>query len=345
MKKIPYAEAIDRQAAMLERNRTGLLAAAGKLAARVPSRPVVATLGIGASYYAGLTAVRELWKLGVRAHALDAGQLWQDGDLDVADVYLAISASGKSLETVEAIRGLRRGASPLVVAVMAEDTDVLADLADQSVPCAEAEDSVPATISYLGTLQALAFLATALGGGDLAALEAAWAAVPEAVARLIAEGGPDSASVSEGLSRAVSVDFVGDKDSIGSAAEGALLFREAPRIATSWFDSRSYLHGPMEALDRTRGVVLIGDGQDDGLAIIRRQAEEIGCSCVVVTAQPSPDSQAPHVIVPDGPGTLIRQTFEMVALQVLTRHVAERLELTSGRFRYPQPQVKLSQVN
>jgi hypothetical protein len=51
------------------------------------------------------------------------------------------------------------------------------------------------------------------------------------------------------------------------------------------------------------------------------------------------------VIVPDGRGTLIRQTFEMVALQVLTRHVAERLELTSGRFRYPQPQVKLSQVN
>ena len=345
MKKIPYADAIDRQAAMLERNRAGLLAEAGKLATRIQTRPVVATLGIGASYYAGLTAVRELWKLGVRAHALDAGQLWQDGDLDVADVYLAISASGKSLETVEAIRGLRNVGSPLVVAVMAQDTEVLADLADQSVACAEAEDSVPATISYLGTLQALAFLATALGGGDLAALEAVWAAAPEAVARLIAEAEQDAASVSEGLSRAVSVDFVGDKDSIGSAAEGAMLFREAPRLATSWFDSRSYLHGPMEALDRERGLVLIGDAQDDGLAVIRRQAEEIGCSCVMVTSQPSPDSQSPHVIVPDAPGTLVRQTYEMVALQVLTRHVAERLELTSGRFRYPQPQVKLSQVN
>ena len=129
------------------------------------------------------------------------------------------------------------------------------------------------------------------------------------------------------------------------SGEYTLLFREAPRIATSWFDSRSYLHGPMEALDRDRGLILVGDTADDGIAIIRRQAQEIGCSCVVITSRPADHSEVPQLVVPDAQGALVRQTLEMVALQVLTHHVSERLELTSGRFRYPQPQVKLKQAN
>jgi glutamine---fructose-6-phosphate transaminase (isomerizing) len=345
MKFIPYARAIRRQPEVLERNRAGLVAAAKELGTRAGAKPVVGIVGIGASYYAGLTAVRELWRIGVRAQAVDAGQLWMNGELDVADVYLAVSASGKSLETVAAIRGLREAGAPFVVAVMAEDTDLLGSLADQSVPCADPEDSVPATISYLGTLQALAFLSTGLGAGDVSALEADWAAAPDAVAKLIADIDDDARMHSESLSRSVSVDFVGDKDSCGSAAEGALLFREAPRIASSWFDSRSYLHGPMEALDRDRGLILVGDAADDGIAIIRRQAQEIGCSCVLITSRPAGDSGVPQLVVPDARGALVRQALEMVALQVLTQHVSERLELTSGRFRYPQPQVKLKQVD
>jgi glucosamine--fructose-6-phosphate aminotransferase (isomerizing) len=349
MKKIPYATAIPKQPDVLERNRAGLVAAAVALREHkqriAPTNPVVGLLGIGASYYAGLAAVRELWQHGVRAHAIDAGQLWEDDDLDVADIYLAISASGKSLETVEAIRRIRTVRSPLVVAVMAEDTDTLGALSDLSVPCADPEDSVPATISYLGTIQALAFLAAALGDGDIDAVNAEWAAVPATVTQLIAAVDDGAKASSDALARTPAVDFVGDKDSIGSAAEGALVFREAPRIATSWFDSRSYLHGPMESLDRERGLVLIGDPADDGLAIIRRQAEEIGCASVLVTHRPVEEPQIAQLAVPARGGRLVRHTLEMVALQVITRHVSEKLELTSGRFRYPQPQVKLSQVS
>lgn len=229
MKKIPYAVAVAKQAEVLDRNRPELAAAARSFADRVAPDAVIGVMGIGASYYAGLSALRELWKLGRRAILVDAGQLWEDPEVSVADAYLAISASGESRETVQAIRALRDAGKPvLVAAVMAEDTERLGSISDQSIPCADPEDSVPATVSYMGTLQALGFLVAALGSEDLSALERRWAAVPAAIDALFTELEAPADAVVDRFQHTTAFDFVGDKDSLGSAAEGALLLREAP---------------------------------------------------------------------------------------------------------------------
>ncbi len=345
MKKIPYAVAVAKQAEVLDRHRPALAAAARTFADRVAPDAVIGLLGIGASYYAGLSALRELWRAGRRAILVDAGQLWEDPSVNVVDAYLAISASGESRETVQAIRALREAGAPvLVAAVMAQDTERLGAISDQSIPCADPEDSVPATVSYMGTLQALSFLVAALGGEDLAALERDWSAVPAAIDALGAElEGPADAVVAR-LVSTTAFDFVGDKDSLGSAAEGALLFREAPRLPTTWFQSRSYLHGPMESLQGDRGIVLVGDAGEDGLSIIARQAAEIDCPRVTITHAPQDDGNVPQLVVPDLGGGLIRAAVEMAALQVLSGRLAVALDRTSGRFRYPQDQLKLDRV-
>jgi glucosamine--fructose-6-phosphate aminotransferase (isomerizing) len=345
MKKIPYAVAVAKQAEVLERNRPTLAPAARAFADRVGPDGVIGLMGIGASYYAGLSALRELWTFGRRAIIVDAGQLWEDPGVSIVDAYLAISASGESRETVQAIRALRDSGAPVVVAaVMAEDTGRLGSISDQSIPCADAEDSVPATVSYMGSLQALSLLVAALGDADLDALERQWAAVPAAIDALLAELEAPADAVVDRFASTTAFDFVADKDSLGSAGEGALLFREAPRLPTAWFDSRSYLHGPMESLQSDRGIVLVGDAGEDGLSIIARQAAALDCPRVMITHDPQDDVDIPQLVVPDLGGGLIRAAIEMVALQVLSGRLAVRVDRTSGQFRYPQDQLKLDRV-
>ena len=346
MKKIPYRRAIAMQPAVLEANRTQLVAAAAQLRGQLHEGAVVAVIGIGASHMAAMSAVRELWKVGVRAFAVDVGQLWQD-DFDVADVYIAISASGESLETVAAVERLRDRGPGFVVSVTAELDGTLTTMVDLAVACGQLEDSVPATTSYTGTLQALAFLISAWESEqETVQLEEHWAAVPAELETLLTSGVGAVAEVADRLADVSSIDFVGTPDAAPGAAEGALLYREAPRLAGAWFESRAYLHGPMESLEEGRGIVIVGDESDDGIAVILRQVREIGCVAVHLTASPSepPGSSVTTVTVPSGGGRLVRAVYEMALLQLLSARSAEKLDLTSGKFRYPLPQLKLKQT-
>jgi glucosamine--fructose-6-phosphate aminotransferase (isomerizing) len=173
--------------------------------------------------------------------------------------------------------------------------------------------------------------------------------VPSTMAALLETADAEVAEVAVRLAETTAIDFIGVPDSAAGAAEGALLYREAPRLATSWFDSRSYLHGPMEAMEPGRGIVVVGDETDDGIAVILRQVRQIGCVAAHVTtgagSGPADVTGAVTTLhIPRSEGRLIRSVYEMAVLQVLSARSAEHLGLTSGKFRYPQPQVKLKQA-
>jgi glucosamine--fructose-6-phosphate aminotransferase (isomerizing) len=346
VKKIPYRSAIAMQPGVLEANRAQLVAATAELRSRLGENGVVAIVGIGASYYTAMAAVRDFWKIGVRALAIDVGQLWQD-DFPVADVYIAVSASGESLETVAAVERLRSRKQGLVVSVTAELDGTLTTMVDLAVASAQQEDSVPATTSYTGGLQALALLSSAWQPeAETARLEQQWAAVPGVLEELLRTSVDAVADVGDRMAAVTSIDFVGTPESAPGAAEGALLYREAPRLPGGWFESRAYLHGPMESLQQGQGIVILGDESDDGIARVLRQVREIGCVAAHLTTSPAEPSGSPvtAVAVPSGEGRLIRAVYEMALLQLLSARSAEQLDLTSGKFRYPQPQVKLKQA-
>ncbi len=220
-------------------------------------------------------------------------------------------------------------------------------MVDLAVACAQLEDSVPATTSYTGGLQALAFLSSAWQPeAETARLEQQWAAVPAALEELLRTSVDAVADVGDQLAAVTSIDFVGTPESAPGAAEGALLYREAPRLPGGWFESRAYLHGPMESLQPGQGIVIVGDESDDGIAVILGQVRKIGCVAAHLTSSPSElaGSSVTGIAVPSGEGRLIRAVYEMALLQLLSARSAEKLGLTSGKFRYPQPQVKLKQA-
>jgi len=102
----------------------------------------------------------------------------------------------------------------------------------------------------------------------------------------------------------------------------------------------------MESLQQGQGIVIVGDESDDGIAVILGQVRKIGCVAAHLTTSPSelPGSSVDPIAVPSGDGRLIRAVYEMALLQLLSARSAEQLGLTSGKFRYPQPQVKLKQA-
>ena len=347
MKKIPYRRAIAMQPDVLEANRAQLVGATAELRQLLPEDATVAIVGIGASYYTAMQAVREFWRIGTRAFAVDAGQLWED-DFEIADVYIVISASGESLETVAAVQRLRDRGHGLVVSVTAELAGTLTTMVDLAVASAQLEDSVPATTSYTGGLQALAFLSSAWEPeAATSLLERQWAAVPPVLEQLLNDGLEAVAGVGDQLAQVSSIDFVGTPEAAPGAAEGSLLYREAPRLPGAWFESRAYLHGPMESLQQGQGLVLVGDESDNGIAVILQQVREIGVVAAQLTTSPasgSSDGSVTSVAVPPSEGRLTRAVYEMALLQLLSARSAEKLGLTSGKFRYPQPQVKIKQA-
>ena len=341
MEKIPYGRAIPLQPGLLDEGRETLRQAVAPLARRARRQQVVGIIGIGASYCAALAAEYLFRSLGVRAIAIDAGQLYAGDVHGLADAYIGISASGQSVETVEALRKAREDPGTLLIGVTGEPSSMMSTVVDFEISCGVTEDSVPATTSYVASLQALALLAATWAGAEVDATAACWSAVPAVLTEHI-ERMDDAVKTPAGpLAEAASIDIVGDAASVSAAAEGSLLFREATRIPTAWFDSRSYLHGPMEALQEGRAVLVLGDAAEAGNFVILAQAAAIGCPSVAITLNP-PANDLAHLALPALSGPLIASVFQIVTLQLLTRRCSELLDLTSGKFRYPQPQVKLA---
>jgi glutamine---fructose-6-phosphate transaminase (isomerizing) len=340
VEKIPYSRAIALQPALLDQARENVLKAAAPLGRRADRRQVVGIIGIGASYCAALGAEYLFRSLGVRSIAIDAGQLYAGDVHDVADAYIGVSASGKSLETVEALRNVRQSQDTLLIGVTGEPGAVMGTIVDFEISCGITQDSVPATTSYVASLQALALLAATWAGADVEATAACWSAAPAVLTEHIERMEDAVKRPGAALAQVASIDLVGDAASVSAAAEGSLLFREATRIPAAWFDSRSYLHGPMEALQEARAVLVLGDAADAGNSVILDQAAAVGCPAVAITLNP-PGNNVPHLALPPLLGPLITSTFQTVTLQLLTHQCSELLGLTSGKFRYPQPQVKL----
>lgn len=340
VEKIPYGRAIALQPALLGQARAHLVQAAAALAARVDRRQVVGLIGIGASYCAALSAEYLFRRMGVRAVALDAGQLYAGDVHALADAYVAISASGRSLETVGSLRRMRASEDALLIGVTAQPSALMADVVDVEIPCGVPHDSVPATTSYVGSLQALALIAVAWADEDVAAAASDWAQVPNVLGEHIETTRQAATELAKALAGAESVDLVGDPVSMGAAAEGLLLFREATRIPAAWFDSRSYLHGPMEPLQQGRAVIVLGEAAESASEVVLARATDLGSPVAAITVD-VPAAGVPHLPVPSLHGPLVTSMFEVVTLQVLTHRCSELLGLTSGNFRYPQPQVKL----
>nr|WP_221217412.1 MULTISPECIES: SIS domain-containing protein [unclassified Mycolicibacterium] len=205
-----------------------------------PDTERVVLLGMGSSAYAGGIAAARMRARGlVAASELASTPLlpaWGERTL-----VIATSASGGSVETLDALRRLPAG--PTTVALtntadspITESCDAVVELA------AEVEDGGVACRSYQHTLALLMALEAHLLGADTAALTASITKTAEATSHLLDTESDWLPQVSDSLLGPDGTHLAAPAQRFCSAQQGALMLREGPRRAAVGCETGDWSH-------------------------------------------------------------------------------------------------------
>lgn len=294
-------------------------------------RPVIGITGIGASFAAAVVGAGELQAGNRRAFAIRAGDMAHGHDL--ADTLIGLSAGGRSVETILAHEKLPTARR---LAISGDGSAPLAQMSDMHVTLRHDGDSTPSSAGYTATLLAMGMVIEKMQGdeGD------AFAAVPGLVRQVLADAAPKMKRLGELFASRRAIDCVGAGASLGTADGASLLIREAARIPACAYDTRHYLHGPLESMDGTTGVVIIGDGREIELA---HHVERIGCPVLLVTSDTSvKDGELLTVInVPQQRNLVARAILDILAPQLFAAELSDAAGLTDTKFRYRMTDTKV----
>ena len=326
-----FVEGIHAQPDVLERSRRTVSAALDQLPAPDPTS-VIALVGIGASEHAARSAAPEWRHAGLRAFPVSASEL-RDGQPGRADLYIAISQSGRSAETVAALGGLDPAQC---IGITNEPAAPLGDLVGTVVPLGSGDDSPVYTTGYTATLQALGLLGERWTGRSTD-----WDTLPSLAADVLAslDGWVDEAAGH--IQQAAVLDVVASGTSNATAGEGALLLRESARLRTATHETYNYLHGPMEPLDSSTGCLVIGDAREVQLA---QDVSKLGCPTVLLTTRDDV-TRTPELLVltlPRVQSGLGQAVLEILPIQLIGWTIAQRRGLAVDGFRHRQHDTKLA---
>jgi glucosamine--fructose-6-phosphate aminotransferase (isomerizing) len=330
--KVSYRDAIALEPQSLEACRKAVTARLGEIDVAPLTSGTTVLHGIGASLYAAVAAAAHMRFQGLRAFALPSTDLY-DASIDAGDVYIAFSASGRSVEPAKAME-VRPGATSYGIA-KAADTP-LGKVVRHMIATDSGIDSSPNTTSYLGSLLTAALLSDKAAGksnGD-------WAQLPAKAEALLKSAAGQADKAAALLAGKGSIDCVGAGAAHGTAGYVALLIREAARVAAQNWDTLNFLHGPMEPNDGDSGVILFGDGREVQLA---KDLAGFGIPTVLVTGRSDLSDAGNLVVIPvpafaPGLGDAILQAMPA---QLLIAKLSEDAGLPVCNFRYRQTDTKI----
>ena len=325
-----FQDGVDAQPDVLARSAKAVQDALPNLASP-DDGAVIALVGIGASEHVARSAAPVWRDHELRAFAVSASELLGDTPA-LADVYVGMSESGRSAETVAALKKVtarRVGVTNFAASPITEVVDEL--LLMESGP-----DSPVYTTGYTATLQALGLLGEHWAGKD-----SDWSSLPELASEVLAAAKPVIGSVLDHFDGARLIDVIGSGSSNATAGEGALLLREAARAHTAAHETYNYLHGPMEPLDSESACIVVGDEREIRLA---RDVSALGCHTLLVTSRSDVISTKKLTVVrlPEAPSALGQTVLQILPIQLLGWSLANRRGLRVDGFRYEQDDIKLS---
>ncbi|SKA27195.1 SIS domain-containing protein [Consotaella salsifontis] len=295
-------------------------------------RPVIGITGIGASFAAAVVGAGELQARGRRAFAIRACDMAYGHDL--VDTLVGLSAGGRSVETVLAHQKLPTAKR---IGISKDGASPLAQASDIHVTLKQGSDATPSSTGYTATLLAMGMVFEKLLGGT----QDSFADIPAQAAEVIDHASQKMKRLGELFPSRRAIDCVGLGASLGTADGASLLIREASRIPASAYDTRHYLHGPLEAMDASTGVVIFGDGREVELA---RQVEAIGCPALLVTtARDASDGDLlTTVSVPKLDNLIAQEILKIFVAQLFAAELSDAANLTDVKFRYRMSDTKIA---
>lgn len=278
---VKYLDALEAQAASIAGVARLMAEALDRTPPPAPRRPVL--IGMGASY-AALGASEHV----LRAHGGPALRVvasdFDRATFEVSDLVVALSQSGKSRETIEAVRST----DVPTLAVVNVPGSPLAQVCASVLAFGPVPDSLASTVGYTGSLVAMGMLADAWTTGRP---DPGWLSLGERAAEFRSGIAQLVADLTGALSGYSSVDVIGSGGYSGAAEAGALLLRETSTMPTAAFTGRQYLHGPMEAWPGVGHLVI---GRTD-TALVAAPLAGRGHPVIIVSAVADPAWAQPNV--------------------------------------------------
>jgi glucosamine--fructose-6-phosphate aminotransferase (isomerizing) len=219
----------------------------------------------GTAYYAGLTAKYWFEKLARLPVEIDVASefRYREAPLPADGLAIFVSQSGETADTLASLRYAKQE-KQTVLSVVNVPTSTIARESDAVAPTlAGPEIGVASTKAFTCQLTALACLALAAGRkrGTLSAeQEAAHVASLIALPGLIAKAltlEPQIEQLSQKLSRAKDVLYLGRGTSFPLALEGALKLKEISYIHAEGYPAGELKHGPIALIDEDMPVIVV----------------------------------------------------------------------------------------
>lgn len=198
-----------------------------------------------------------------------------EADVDYSGyLVVALSQSGATPEIVETAARMRRSGA-VVVGITNEPGSPLTEAGDLTLLTeAGPELAVPATKTVTAQMLAVAAVAAAFDRSPVTMADLA--ALPDAVASLVADPGPADAAAAR-WPQARRLIVTGRGLAYAAALETALKVKETARVHAEGLSSADLLHGPIAALDDKLPVIVVSGGDrfaSDESALESRLATE-----------------------------------------------------------------------
>ena len=295
----------------------------------------VKILGCGSAYYAGqqgAVAIEEIAR--VPADAEPAAEFrYRNPVVDPDTLYVAVSQSGETVDTLMAVQELQRKGATVLGVVNVVGSAIARETGRGVFIHAGPEFSVASTKALTNMSASFALLGLLLGRvRDLspaqgARLVAGFQALPEAIAGVIAQ--EDAiADLARRYAGARSMYFIGRHRGFPVAREGAQKLKEISYIHAEAYQASELKHGPLALVDATMPSVVIIPGDDllaKNLATIE-QIRSRGGRVLAITNTDLPAGTADDVITVPSVAPELDPIVLTVPLQIFACHIAGQLQ-------------------
>ncbi|MGW5051663.1 glutamine--fructose-6-phosphate transaminase (isomerizing) [Actinokineospora sp. NPDC004072] len=291
-------------------------------------------LGCGSAYYAGQIGANLVESLArIPADAEPASEFrYRNPVVDPDTLYVAVSQSGETLDTLAAVQELRRKGGRVMGAVNVVGSAIARECGSGVFLHAGPEISVASTKAVTTMGVSFAMLALLLGRvRDLSAAAGArivegLQALPARIEAVLAAE-PEIAAIAARYATARNMFFLGRVSAWPAAREGAQKLKEVSYIHAEAYQSAELKHGPIALIDQSMPTIILIPNDDlvaKNLSTIE-QIRSRGGPVIAVTTTTLPDTAADAIIqVPPGEPALDPIALT-IPLQLLAYHTAKSL--------------------
>jgi glutamine---fructose-6-phosphate transaminase (isomerizing) len=291
----------------------------------------VKVLGCGSAYYAGQAGALLIESLSRIPADAETASEFRNPVIDPETLYVAVSQSGETFDTLAAIREVKRKGGDVIGVVNATGSTVAGECGSGVYIHAGPEVSVASTKSYTSTVVAFALLALQLGRvrdlgpGDGARLIAALAALPDQITTVLASEDSVAEVAHDLVAPAAGMFFVGRVGGYPVAQEGAQKLKEVSYVHAEAYPAAELKHGPLALVgpEVPTLVVLPDDALlDKNLATVEEIRARRGPVIAVTDAALDADDRFAAVLRVPRSAPELAPVLLGIPLQLLAYHAA-----------------------